>query len=91
MLVMSTGPKVGDCAFAHFAGGAVVDVAGATDVSVARRDGTTAHFTIDAVTVYLKNKFPDTTVYATPGTSPPPSDLPLGGDGGPGARVTRGP
>lgn len=40
------------------------------DVSVARRDGTTAHFTIDAVAVYPKNEFPDTTVYGpTPGPS----------------------
>ncbi|MFG2595912.1 sortase domain-bontaining protein [Streptomyces sp. NPDC048462] len=39
-------------------------------VSVARRDGTTAHFTIDAVAVYPKDEFPDSTVYGpTPGPS----------------------
>ncbi|WP_328864293.1 sortase domain-containing protein [Streptomyces sp. NBC_00304] len=40
------------------------------DVAVARRDGTTARFTVDAVAVYPKNEFPDTTVYGpTPGPS----------------------
>lgn len=31
-------------------------------VSVARRDGTTAHFTIDEVAVYPKDEFPDSAV-----------------------------
>ncbi|MCZ4125573.1 sortase domain-containing protein [Streptomyces sp. H39-S7] len=33
-------------------------------VAVKRRDGTTAHFTIDAVAVYPQNAFPAATVYA---------------------------
>lgn len=39
-------------------------------VAVARRDGTTARFTIDAVAVYPKDKIPDALVYGpTPGPS----------------------
>lgn len=39
-------------------------------IAVTRRDGTTARFTIDAVAVYPKDKFPDSLVYGpTPGPS----------------------
>ncbi|MEV0915696.1 sortase [Streptomyces sp. NPDC049967] len=39
-------------------------------VTVSRKDGSTAHFTIDAVAVYPKDDFPSSTVYGpTPGPS----------------------